>query len=217
MGLTQVTGVSNPFKKALDQAKSLGILLNQLFGYVASLTFSSHVCCVNVYVWVHLCTVRMSVCVWMTVCMCTYVCVYCMNVSVCVNDCVYVYLCVCVHTCLRASMYCMNVSMCVCAYLFVYACPCVHARQVLFVYDCDFQCYLLISFYFPIQISVPTDQVVKLVQSLLTHPDVKLAGLGARDSLRLEAGLCLYGNDLNERTSPVEAALSWTISELGLF
>ena len=40
---------------------------------------------------------------------------------------------------------------------------------------------------------------------------VKLAGLGARDSLRLEAGLCLYGNDIDERTTPVEAALTWTI------
>ena len=43
--------------------------------------------------------------------------------------------------------------------------------------------------------------------------EVKLAGLGARDSLRLEAGLCLYGNDINETTTPVEGALMWTISE----
>ena len=46
-----------------------------------------------------------------------------------------------------------------------------------------------------------------------TSDDVKLAGLGARDSLRLEAGLCLYGNDIDETTTPVEGALMWTISE----
>lgn len=41
--------------------------------------------------------------------------------------------------------------------------------------------------------------------------DVKLAGLGARDTLRLEAGLCLYGNDITDATTPVEAGLTWTI------
>ena len=45
---------------------------------------------------------------------------------------------------------------------------------------------------------------------------VRLAGLGARDSLRLEAGLCLYGNDIDETTTPVEGALMWTISEFSL-
>lgn len=40
-----------------------------------------------------------------------------------------------------------------------------------------------------------------------------MAGLGARDSLRLEAGLCLYGNDIDETTTPVEAGLAWTIGE----
>ena len=43
--------------------------------------------------------------------------------------------------------------------------------------------------------------------------DVRLAGLGARDSLRLEAGLCLYGNDIDENTTPVEATLAWTIGK----
>ena len=43
--------------------------------------------------------------------------------------------------------------------------------------------------------------------------EVKLAGLGPRDSLRLEAGLCLYGNDIDESTTPVEAVLVWTIGE----
>ena len=44
-----------------------------------------------------------------------------------------------------------------------------------------------------------------------TTADVKLAGLGARDSLRLEAGLCLYGNDIDQHTTPIEATLAWTI------
>lgn len=43
------------------------------------------------------------------------------------------------------------------------------------------------------------------------HPDVMLIGLGARDSLRLEAGMCLYGHDLDESVSPVEGGLAWVI------
>lgn len=46
---------------------------------------------------------------------------------------------------------------------------------------------------------------------LLAKPPVQLAGLGARDSLRLEAGLCLHGNDIDDNTSPVEAGLTWLI------
>ncbi|MDT7950907.1 MAG: glycine cleavage system aminomethyltransferase GcvT [Acetobacteraceae bacterium] len=63
------------------------------------------------------------------------------------------------------------------------------------------------------EISVREEAVEKLAQRLLAHPDVLPAGLGARDSLRLEAGLCLYGQDLDELTSPVEANLSWTVGK----
>lgn len=52
---------------------------------------------------------------------------------------------------------------------------------------------------------------VGLTEALLANSDVQLTGLGARDSLRLEAGLCLYGNDLDDTTSPSEAVLLWTI------
>jgi aminomethyltransferase len=54
---------------------------------------------------------------------------------------------------------------------------------------------------------------VTITEKLLAHPDVEMAGLGARDSLRLEAGLCLYGNDIDETTTPVEAGLTWTIGK----
>ena len=49
------------------------------------------------------------------------------------------------------------------------------------------------------------------MERLLAHPEVKLIGLGARDSLRLEAALCLYGHDIDASTSPVEAGLAWSI------
>ena len=63
------------------------------------------------------------------------------------------------------------------------------------------------------ELSVPRGMTVSLAQSLLEHPEVVPAGLGARDSLRLEAGLCLYGNDIDETTSPVEANLGWAIGK----
>lgn len=62
------------------------------------------------------------------------------------------------------------------------------------------------------EISVKATRVTAIVERLLDEPRVKLAGLGARDSLRLEAGLCLYGHDIDEATSPVEAALTWSIA-----
>ena len=61
------------------------------------------------------------------------------------------------------------------------------------------------------EISAPVDVAASLVERLLEHASVKWIGLGARDSLRLEAGLCLYGHDLTEDTTPVEAALEWAI------
>lgn len=61
------------------------------------------------------------------------------------------------------------------------------------------------------EISVREEAAEALAQVLLAHPEVLPAGLGARDSLRLEAGLCLYGNDIDELTTPVEANLTWTI------
>jgi aminomethyltransferase len=63
------------------------------------------------------------------------------------------------------------------------------------------------------EISVDAADVVALWQALLADPAVKPVGLGARDSLRLEAGLCLYGHDIDETTSPVEAALVWSIGK----
>ena len=64
------------------------------------------------------------------------------------------------------------------------------------------------------EISVSADQAEALARSLLGQPEVKLAGLGARDTLRLEAGLCLYGHDIDANTTPVEAGLSWAIQKI---
>lgn len=61
------------------------------------------------------------------------------------------------------------------------------------------------------EISVTAAEAARLAKALLSEPEVKPAGLGARDSLRLEAGLCLYGNDLDETVTPVEGSLVWTI------
>ncbi|MBP2487641.1 glycine cleavage system aminomethyltransferase GcvT [Rhizobium leguminosarum] len=63
------------------------------------------------------------------------------------------------------------------------------------------------------EISIPVDKAEDVTMRLLEHPDVQAIGLGARDSLRLEAGLCLYGNDIDTTTSPVEAALEWAMQK----
>ncbi|KAF7795031.1 hypothetical protein EIP86_006175 [Pleurotus ostreatoroseus] len=62
------------------------------------------------------------------------------------------------------------------------------------------------------EISIPPEHTVAFT-TRLTHEPVQLTGLGARDSLRLEAGMCLYGQDLDESTTPVEAGLSWVIGK----
>ena len=63
------------------------------------------------------------------------------------------------------------------------------------------------------EISVPAEHAEALADKLVAEPEVAPAGLGARDSLRLEAGLCLYGNDIDELTTPVEADLIWVIGK----
>lgn len=64
------------------------------------------------------------------------------------------------------------------------------------------------------EISVPGDRAESLARALLDLPEVRPAGLGARDTLRLEAGLCLYGHDITETTTPVEAGLTWAIQKI---
>ena len=64
------------------------------------------------------------------------------------------------------------------------------------------------------EISVPSAQAEALARALLAQPEVMPIGLGARDTLRLEAGLCLYGHDIDTKTTPVEAALTWAIQKV---
>jgi aminomethyltransferase len=63
------------------------------------------------------------------------------------------------------------------------------------------------------EISVPAEAAEALAKTLLEHSDVMPIGLGARDSLRLEAGLCLYGHDIDTTTTPVEGALEWSLQK----
>jgi aminomethyltransferase len=63
------------------------------------------------------------------------------------------------------------------------------------------------------EISIPSGEVEQIARLLLSNPDVLPAGLAARDSLRLEAGLSLYGHDIDEQTTPYQANLTWTISD----
>ena len=63
------------------------------------------------------------------------------------------------------------------------------------------------------EISTPADAADAIARKLLAQPEVKPIGLGARDSLRLEAGLCLYGHDIDTATTPIEAGLLWSIGK----
>jgi aminomethyltransferase len=80
----------------------------------------------------------------------------------------------------------------------------------------DIDCYISRSGYTGedgYEISVPAEHAQALARRLLEEPEVAPIGLGARDSLRLEAGLCLYGHDMNTDTSPIQASLLWAISK----
>jgi aminomethyltransferase len=80
----------------------------------------------------------------------------------------------------------------------------------------DFDCHISRSGYTGedgFEISVAAGKAEKLARLLLAQEGVQPVGLGARDSLRLEAGLCLYGHDIDETTSPVEAGLMWSIQK----
>jgi len=63
------------------------------------------------------------------------------------------------------------------------------------------------------EISVPNERAMELTEAIMADPLNRLCGLGPRDSLRLEAGLCLYGNDIENHITPVEAGLTWTIGK----
>ena len=64
------------------------------------------------------------------------------------------------------------------------------------------------------EISIPATDAEPVTRSILSNENVEFIGLGARDSLRLEAGLCLYGHDINQATTPVEASLTWAIQKV---
>ena len=95
------------------------------------------------------------------------------------------------------------------------------ANKLVFMHGCHssidgIDCYITRSGYTGedgFEISVNPEQAQQLADKLLAFDQVKWIGLGARDSLRLEAGLCLYGHDMNQQTTPVEAGITWSISK----
>ncbi|MFC6673050.1 glycine cleavage system aminomethyltransferase GcvT [Marinobacterium aestuariivivens] len=64
------------------------------------------------------------------------------------------------------------------------------------------------------EISIPAEEAERLTRLLLSYEEVEAVGLGARDSLRLESGLCLYGHDIDTTTTPIEGSLIWAISKV---
>ena len=95
------------------------------------------------------------------------------------------------------------------------------ANKLVFMNGCHtsidgIDCYITRSGYTGedgFEISVDPEDALKLADKLLSFEAVNWIGLGARDSLRLEAGLCLYGHDMNQQTTPVEAGIIWSISK----
>lgn len=94
-------------------------------------------------------------------------------------------------------------------------------KELIFMNGCHVQilgadCYVTRSGYTGedgFEISMPADKAETITRELLSFDQVEPVGLGARDSLRLEAGLCLYGHDMDANTTPVEASLIWAISK----
>lgn len=95
------------------------------------------------------------------------------------------------------------------------------ATALTFMSTCDAEiegalCYITRSGYTGedgFEISIPNEQAEMIMETLLSFPEVVAIGLAARDSLRLEAGLCLYGHDIHAQTTPIEAGLTWSISK----
>lgn len=93
--------------------------------------------------------------------------------------------------------------------------------QLVFMTGCPatlagLECYVTRSGYTGedgFEISLPASQAPTLARALLAEPEVRPIGLGARDTLRLEAGLCLYGHDIHTHTTPIEAGLGWAIQK----
>jgi aminomethyltransferase len=97
--------------------------------------------------------------------------------------------------------------------------PRAGAMRFMDVIDCDIagvRCVVSRSGYTGedgYEIGLPSTDAVQVAETLLAHPAMKPIGLGARDSLRQEAGLCLFGSDIDETTTPTEAALGWAIQK----
>ena len=98
----------------------------------------------------------------------------------------------------RNSLFSISIQMC---YQFLFA----HFKLCLYCIRCGY------TGEDGFEIAMPAENAESIASKLISDPNVNPTGLGARDSLRLEAGLCLYGHDLNESINPVEATLAWTM------